>query len=247
MPKYDLFLPLPLMNAAGSLGFAPDPTSGVDLEQLGAFVTNPISLRPRAPAQNRAYLPFPGGFLLHSGHPNPGFREAVRRNQGRWARSALAIIVHLLAESPETLASMVNQLEGMEGVIGVEISLPADADAQMGLDFTQAAVGELPVIVRLPVESALELGWALAGSGAAAFSLGPPRGRMPYTQGKARHGRLYGPAVFPQALYLVEQLSQGLLPVIGAGGIYSQEDKEAMLAAGAMAVQLDAVLWRGGW
>jgi dihydroorotate dehydrogenase (NAD+) catalytic subunit len=247
MPKFDLLLSLPVMNAAGSLGFAPDLASGVGLEQLGAFVTNPISLRPRSPAHHRLYLPYPGGFLLHSGHPNPGFREALRRYQGRWERSPLPVIVHLLAESPEELANMVPQLEGLEGVIGVEIGLPPEADAQSARELIQAAAGELPVVARLPMESALELGWALAASGAVAFSLAPPRGALPAASGKTRYGRLYGPAVFAQALYLVEQLARGLLPVIGAGGIYSVKDGEAMLAAGAMAVQLDAALWRGGW
>lgn len=247
MPKVDLFLPLPIMNAAGSLGFAPEPGGLVDFDRLGAFVTNPISLRPRSPAQNRLTLPYPGGFLLHTGHPNPGFREAVRRYKPRWERSTLPVFVHLLAEGPEALASMVSQLENIEGVSGVEIGLPPEADAQIALDYTRAAAGELPVVVRLPLESAAELALALAASGATAFSLSPPRGSLPDSQGKTRRGRLYGPAVFPQALHMVELLAQGPLPVIGAGGIYNREDQDAMLAAGAMAVQLDAVLWRGGW
>jgi dihydroorotate dehydrogenase len=35
------------------------------------------------------------------------------------------------------------------------------------------------------------------------------------------------------------------VPVIGGGGVYSLEQAEVMLAAGALAVQFDAVLWRG--
>jgi len=247
MPKFDLLLPLPVMNAAGSLGFAPNPEGGVNLDQFGAFVTNPISLRPRLPAQNRRFMPFPGGFLLHTGLPNPGFREALRRYKRRWERSPLPVIVHLLAESQQALRTMARRLEGIAGVVGVEISLPPGVDAQTAGELIQAAAGELPVVARLPLENALELGWALAASGAAAFSLAPPRGRLPDAQGIARGGRLYGPAVFPQALYLVEQLARGLLPVIGAGGIYTAQDRDAMLAAGATAVQLEAALWRGGW
>ena len=82
MPKFDLAFDPPLMNAAGSLGFAPDRRGPIALEQLGAFVTNPVSLRPRTPAQGARLLPFPGGFLLHSGHPNPGFNRVVRRCAG---------------------------------------------------------------------------------------------------------------------------------------------------------------------
>ena len=80
MPKRDLELHSPWMNATGMLGFAPNPRGQVALDKLGAFVTNPVSLRPRAPAQNRALLPFPGGFLLHTGWPNPGLRAVLRRS-----------------------------------------------------------------------------------------------------------------------------------------------------------------------
>ena len=74
-PKYDLEISPPLMNAAGSLGFAPEPSGLVDYSRLGAFVTNPISLRKRTPANSRACLSYPGGLLLHSGYPNPGFQS----------------------------------------------------------------------------------------------------------------------------------------------------------------------------
>jgi dihydroorotate dehydrogenase len=33
--------------------------------------------------------------------------------------------------------------------------------------------------------------------------------------------------------------------VIGGGGVYRPEQAQAMLAAGALAVQVDAALWRG--
>lgn len=36
-------------------------------------------------------------------------------------------------------------------------------------------------------------------------------------------------------------------PTIGGVGIYKREQADAMQEAGAMAVQLDAVLWRGGF
>ena len=59
------------------------------------------------------------------------------------------------------------------------------------------------------------------------------------------HGRLYGPAALPSSLNAVVEACRSGLPVIGAGGVYRPADLEAMFAAGAAAVQLDAVLWRG--
>ena len=79
MPKFDLALNTPIMNAAGSLGFALDPNVPIDISHLGAFVTNPISIRKRTPARGPRLLEFPGGFLLHSGYPNPGLDSIIRR------------------------------------------------------------------------------------------------------------------------------------------------------------------------
>jgi len=59
------------------------------------------------------------------------------------------------------------------------------------------------------------------------------------------HGRLYGPAIFPQALEATNDLVERGIPVVAAGGIYSSTQIDAMLAAGARAVQLDTWLWRG--
>jgi len=117
------------MNAAGCLSFAPNPRGPVDLSRLGAFVTNPVSLAPRRPADSRGMLLFPGGFLLHTGMPNPGLRAVLRQEAERWSRSALPVIVHILAEAPEDVARMVERLEGVEGVTGVEIGTPPLAAA----------------------------------------------------------------------------------------------------------------------
>jgi dihydroorotate dehydrogenase (NAD+) catalytic subunit len=249
MPKYDLIFGSPLMNAAGSLGFAPDPRGPVDLTHLGAFVTNPLSRRGRTPAHGRRLLQYPGGFLLHTGYPNPGLSKALRRYASHWARSNLPVLVHLLGEDPDELAEMVKRLETVAGVAGIELGLPPGCEIPGALALVAAANGELPVIVRLPLERAVELGQALAalpGASVSALSLGAPRGALPGPGGALLTGRLYGPAVFPLALLTVQSLANTGLPIIGAGGVYRAEQAAAMLSAGAIAVQLDAVLWSRG-
>ena len=66
MFKQDLTLSHPLMNAAGTLGFAPDYRAPVPWDAFGAFVTNPIYLHPRLPAASPTLIEYPGGFLLHT-------------------------------------------------------------------------------------------------------------------------------------------------------------------------------------
>ncbi len=244
MSKIDLSLSSPWMNAAGTLGFSPDPRAAALWQGLGAFITNPVSLGARSPAKGVRLLDFPGGFLLHSGYPNPGLRSVVRRHALRWAKASLPVIVHLLAQDAAQVQALARGVEGLEGVGGVELGLPEEIGRHAAGEFIQAACGELPLIARLPLARALELAETALHAGAAALSLAAPRGALPGAQGETVGGRLYGAALFPQALQIVRLLARRGLPVIAAGGVYRRADAEAMLACGALAVQFDSVLWR---
>lgn len=248
MSKRDLYFRKPLMNAAGTLGFSPDPRAPVAWEDLGAFVTHPISLRPRLPAARPAVVEYPGGFLLHTGLPNPGLPAVIKKESARWARANLPVIVHLMADRPEETAKMVQMLERQENVMGVELGfapLLSDDTLYMALEMCR---GELPLIVSLTVDQVTRIGARVMQTGAAAISLSAPRGALspnpsPERRGELTMGRLYGPSLFPQALELVHTAARMGLPVIGAGGIWKREQAEAMIQAGALAVQVDASLW----
>lgn len=244
MAKHDLAFEPPIMNAAGMLGFFPDPHGPVDWSQLGAFVTNPISTGSRTPAHGERFAPYKGGFLLHTGYPNPGLQQVIRRYHKHWGQSPVPVLVHLLGGRPDEMASMARQLEGVEGVAGLEVGVQGDASPEWVVSLAQAATGELPVILRLPFERAAELSAAAIKAGAMAISLAPPRGALPGLNAEILHGRLYGPAVLPMALKLVDDLARAGIPTMGGGGVYRLEDCQAMLELGAMAVQLDTVLWR---
>jgi dihydroorotate dehydrogenase (NAD+) catalytic subunit len=251
MFRQDLTLASPWMNAAGTLGFAPGAAAGARwtvAAAQGAFVTNPISLAPRTPAADRCLMTYPGGVLLHTGLPNPGFSRVLRRSSARWAQSHLPIWPHLIGARPEEIHEMVRRLEGLDGVAAVELGLPPDASEGDAAEFVRAAAGELPVVVHLPLTIANEAWLALLpGLGASAVSLGGPRGSLFAANGDPRliRGRLYGPALLPQMLAAVVRLRRLGIPVIAGAGIYRAEDAQALLAAGARAVQLDTVLWRG--
>lgn len=252
--KRDLYFSKPIMNAAGSLGFAPDGRAGIALGKLGAFVTNPISLRTRMPTSKPTIIEYPGGFLLHTGLPNPGFNAVIKKYASRWDKYALPIIVHLMADRPEETQHMVQMLELQENVMAVELGFaPLLADDILLLTL-EMSLGELPLIFSLPVEQVLSLGPRLIQEGAQAISISAPRGALPpkiREEGKRDTeiitGRLYGPSLFPRTLETVYSAARLGLPIIGAGGVWSQENAEAMLSAGALAVQVDAALWGCSW
>ena len=241
--KRDLYFSKPLMNASGSLGFTPDTRTGVSLEPFGAFVTNPFSLRPRLPAAKPELIEYPGGFLLHTGLPNPGMNAGLKKYSAKWSRADLPIIVHLMADRPEETQRMVRMLESQENVMAAELGfapLLADDIILLTLDM---CVGELPLIFSLPIEQVLSLGPRLMQAGAQAISISAPRGALATDSTSLITGRLYGPSLFPQTLETVSNAAKLGLPIIGSGGIWSKENADAMLSAGALAVQVDAALW----
>ena len=148
---------------------------------------------------------------------------------------------------------MVQMLEVHENVMAAELGFaPLLADDILLLTL-EMCLGELPLIFSLPVEQVLSLGPRLIQEGAQAISISAPRGAMPETKGEGTGergiitGRLYGPSLFPRALETVYSAAKLGLPVIGAGGVWTKENAEAMLLAGALAVQVDAALWGASW
>jgi dihydroorotate dehydrogenase (NAD+) catalytic subunit len=136
---------------------------------------------------------------------------------------------------------MVRALESHENVMAAELGFaPLLADDIILLTLEMCS-GEVPLIFSLPVEQVLSLGPRLIQEGAQAISIAAPRGAL-----VTEHlitGRLYGPSLFPRTLETVYSAAKIGLPIIGAGGIWSQQNAEAILSAGALAIQVDAVLW----
>lgn len=241
--KQDLTLEKPFVNASGMLGFAPDPRTMLFLGQLGAFITNPVSRKPRQPAGNRCCLPTPGGFLLHTGLPNPGISAVIRQYHRRWAAASLPVIVHLLAEDPGSLAEIIRKLEGLENLLAVELGLPPDCTPEKLADFMTAVEGELPAVACLSPEQLPVMLPTLQELNPIALHLTQPRGTLPNAEGDLVTGRLYGPAVFPIMLNAAREAVKTGLPVIVDGGIVEPSQAQALLGLGVLAVGFGSTLW----
>jgi dihydroorotate dehydrogenase (NAD+) catalytic subunit len=232
------------MNAAGSLGFVPSDSPAFAGLSLGVCITNPISLRPRKASQVPRLLEFPGGVLLHTGWPNPGLRSAVSSYANAWARAPLPVVLHLLVDDAAALRKAMPRIEELENIAAIELNIPTDASPRLAADLVAAAAGELAVIAQLSLPRAEELADGCLAAGASAVSLGPPRGSLPAADGRLVNGRLYGPAIFAQALAATQTLAKAGVPVIAAGGIEGEAQERACRDAGAIGIQMDVGLWK---
>lgn len=233
-----------LINAPGFLGFAPTKDQENLLGILDAFVSNPISYRPRKAASNAGSLTLLGSTLLHSGWPNPGLSKALDRYTARWERAELPIIPSLVESEPNQVARMVSTLEGLGNVSAIQLLLDEDFSAGLMRDLCAAALGELPLIAQVPMERCLEIGPDLIAAGAEAISMGASRGQHVDKHGNEISGRIYGPAFYPRALQICAQLKELEVPFIAGNGVYVPDQASALMEASARAVQLDGVLWK---
>lgn len=237
------------MAGGGAWGFADEYAGLVDFQKLGAFITNPVTLRPRTPAEGRRVAPFPGGALVHTGLPNPGLTAVLRDCERRWEALGCPVIIHLAATTPEEVAACVDRLEPVEAVAGIELGLRDDealADADL---LVRAATGRArqPVILSLPAARAGAFARLGERTGVQALTACAPARGLHHDGDGWLAGRLYGPAMLPQALASLREVRQQTdLPLIGAGGVHTRADVEAMLAAGATAVLVDSAVWTSG-
>jgi dihydroorotate dehydrogenase len=233
----------PWMNAAGFGGFMPMKTPHVAV-RMGAFVTNPISLLPRNPARERHYLPYTGGFLMHTGYPNPGLRRVLQGFAPKWRSLSVPVWVHLLADQGRDLQQMARSFEGVENVAAIEIGFPPGLSTREQVNLVSDARGELPLFICLALDdlnpSVLE---KLPGLGVTGLVVSAPRGAVIF-HGRQVTGRLYGPALHPQLLAALSDLRGYELPVLAGCGVYSVEQGQAALACDAAGIQIDGWYWK---
>ena len=83
--KTGLSLKSPIMPASGCAGFASEYAALIDWSKWGAFVTNPVTARPRKPAGDPVSIDLGAAALVHTGIPNPGSGlEAIALRDGGW-------------------------------------------------------------------------------------------------------------------------------------------------------------------
>ena len=245
---YGLSLRTPLLAAAGTLGYGVEYTRLIDVQRLGALVTRTTSLQSRRPALAAPprLIETPAGLLVTGGDVNPGLRYVAERYAPQWAAWDTPVLVSVGGATAEQCAEVARNIEGVEGVAGVEFNLARFGANAAGAVALLRTATQLPLLVKLPCDAPDMVGIAQAAvsGGADAMVLGPPLGlHIDGDTGMRYEGWLCGPALRPLALRRAAELVAAVeVPVIGGGGVASVADAQAFLHVGVAAVSLGSVL-----
>lgn len=248
--KNTLTLRAPVMLASGVAGYGAHYNDLINLKKIGALVTNPVTWNGWSPTKGTRVVPLESGVLIHTGLPNRGVVKTLEEFKNVWANAPLPILLHLVATTRQDVKNACQKLDRVDSLSGIELGLPDDISAEKAYEFVRSATDntEKPVIVRLPMYDAHEIAESVAEANAGALVVSaPPRAtaRDPHS-GRLISGRLYSPILHAMALRMVGVLRQRItpeVPIIGSGGIHSLQDARDFIDAGAVAVQLDSLLW----
>jgi len=246
--KNSLVVDSPVMNAAGTLGFGDEYRDLIDLDTLGAFVTNPLTYTHWNPATGTRVVPLEAGVLVHTGLPNPGLKKVIEQHRAVWERMPIPVIAHVVVNNVDEVQRCMSILEQEQIIAAIEMGLSDEISPAETEWYLRAAVErtEKPMLARLPFSASIDHFKAAIDAGADALVFcSPPRGTARDQAGRLVAGRIYGPLVKPIVLRMVGQLARRFpdIPMIGAGGIHSPQDARDFLEAGAVAVQVDSVTW----
>lgn len=247
--KTTLQLETPVMAAAGILGFGDVYRDLIQFEKLGAFVTSPVTYTAWKPAAGTRVVKLSSGALVHTGLPNPGISKVLAKYRDLWDALAMPVIMHVVATNLEQVRKCASRIDAEGAVDALELGLNDDLRWEACEQLVAGAVKntEKPVLVRLPMTDPFNLAKAAVDAGASTLvACAPPRGsaRDPLS-GTLVSGRIYGSLVQPMILRIVSQLAEEIkdVPIIGSGGIHSQQDARDYIEAGAKAVQVDSATW----
>jgi len=256
-----LFMPNPIMLAAGILG-----TTGASLRRAARFgagcvVTKSLGPEPKAGHKGPTVVQVEGGLLNAMGLPNPSYRNFQEEiNVAR--EGGVPVVASIFGSCAEEFVEVAKGLD----VDCFELNLSCPHAERYGAEIGCEGVNveeitravkksvQVPVWVKLTpnVTDIRVLGVAAQRGGAdavvaintlKAMAIDVETG-MPILGN--RFGGLSGPAIKPVAVRCVYDLASVLeIPVIGVGGISTWEDAIEMILAGAQGVQIGTALKDG--
>ena len=252
----------PVIPASGTFGFGSEFAEYYDLNILGGIALKGTTRDARYGNPLPRIAECPAGLINAIGLQNPGVDAVIAEEIPRLAAVYDgAIIANVGGHSEEEYVVTAEKLSDCKEVFAVELNISCpnvkgggmafgtDAQIAKSLVYTVKKRVKKPLIVKLSpnVTSISDMARAVVDGGADGVSLINTlvgmridlRTRRPVIA--VRTGGVSGPAVFPVALRMVNDVARAVnVPVIGMGGVTTAEDALEMMMAGACAVQVGA-------
>ncbi len=247
----------PVLTASGTFGYGEEYADFVDLNKLGGVIVKGVSLKPIKGNPPPRIWETPSGMLNAIGLENPGIDVFLTVKLPYLRKFDTTVIVNVFGYSLEEYVGVVERLDGVPGVAGLEVNISCPNVKAGGIVFgtnlktafellsAVRKATKLPVIAKLSpnVTDITEFAKAARDAGCDGLSLINTllgmaidvRCRRPRLANCT--GGLSGPAIRPVAVRMVWQCAQAVpLPIIGMGGIVTAEDAMEFILAGATAV-----------
>ncbi len=247
----------PVLTASGTFGYGEEFAEFVDLNRLGGVIVKGISLKPIKGNPPPRIWETPSGMLNAIGLENPGVDAFLREKLPYLRKYDTAVIVNVFGYSLEDYVGVVERLDGVPGIAGLEVNISCPNVKQGGIVFgTNVGAAfellsalrkatKLPLIAKLSpnVTDITEFAVVAQDAGCDGLSLINTllgmaidvRCRRPRLANCT--GGLSGPAIRPVAVRMVWQAARAVTsPIIGMGGIATGEDALEFILAGASAV-----------
>ncbi len=251
----------PVIPASGCWGFGFEYLDFYDPNVLGAASLKGTTWEPHAGNDTPRIAETTAGMINSIGLQNPGVHDLVEKKIPALREIyQQPIIANISGFSVDEYVQACQLTDGQAQVIELNISCPNvhgggaafGSSAALAAQVTQAVrqvVEHSKLFVKLSpnVTSVVEVARAVAAEGADGLTLvntfyGMRIDRQTRQPVLARRvGGFCGPAIFPMALKIVDEVAHAVdLPIMGCGGVSSAEDITEMMLAGATAVQVGA-------
>ena len=251
----------PVLVCSGTFGYGQEYEDLVHLKKLGALITKTITLKSQTGNLPPRIAETHQGMLNAIGLENPGLEAFIREKLPFLKKIGIPIIVSIAADTPAQFARMARRLSKTKPVTALELNISCpnlkirgliaqDALATYRVVKAVKKATKLTVITKLSpnVTDITAIAKAAQKAGSDVLSLVNTFFGMAVDAKtkKAKLGNiaggLSGPAIKPQALWMVRQVYRSVkIPIIGMGGIMDAGDALEFMICGATAVACGTV------
>lgn len=258
----------PVATASGTFGYGFDMAKLWDISVLGALVVKSIALKPWKGAPTPRIAETASGMLNAIGLQNPGVEKFVSDYLPQLRKYSMPIIVNVVENTIDGFCEVVDRLNGIEGIAGIEVNascpnyqggnLPFCSSTPVATELTKKIKErtKLPILIKLSpnVTDIVSIAKAVEDAGADGIAMINTligmkidlRTCRPFIGFKT--GGLSGPAIKPVAVRMVWQAAQAVkIPILGMGGIMNGEDAIEFIMAGATAIAVGTANFTDPW